>query len=251
MAISGSLRKSSFTEKMLDTLIDGMGNVEVHKFFPYKMKIGPCNSCWSCWLGKSKGECVQKDDFQLIFDVYKKCDFFLLAAPVYVYGYPATVKNLIDRFFVNLESSQILLENGLTYHPHRFTPKAKCVLISSCGFPDMENFSLLSQHFKKWMSLSGLTWAGEVLIPAAGAANVPRLFDDNLKTVYTAGAELINGVLSADTMKRISDVPISKEDYRDLVNANFKGGISGRAKAIAIGMKALRKKGKKNNLYNS
>ena len=52
-------------------------------------------------------------------------------------------------------------------------------------------------------------------------------------------------------MKRISDVPISKEDYRDLVNANFKGGISGRAKAIAIGMKALRKKGKKNNLYNS
>jgi multimeric flavodoxin WrbA len=246
LAISGSHRKPSFTEKMLDTLIDGMENVEVHKFYPHKMNIEPCKSCWSCWLSKNKGECVQKDDFNSIFNVYKKCDFFFLAAPVYVYGYPATVKNVIDRFFINLESSQILLKNGLTYHHHRFTPKAKCVLISSCGFPDMENFSLLSQHFKKWVSLSELTWAGEVLIPAAGAANVPRLFDDNLKAIKQAGSELMNGVLSADSMRKISDVPISKEDYRDLVNANFKGGITGRAKAISIGIKVLRKKGKKN-----
>ena len=161
-----------------------------------------------------------------------------------MYGYPATVKNLIDRFFVNLESSQILLENGLTYHPHRFTPKAKCVLISSCGFPDMENFSLLSQHFKKWVNLSGLTWAGEVLIPAACATNVPRLLDDNLNTVKLAGSELMNGILSRDTMRKISDVPISKKDYRELVNASFKGGITGRTKAISIGIKILRKKGK-------
>jgi len=42
LAISGSLRNKSFTEKMLDLCIEGMGeNLEVHKFYPHKMKIGP------------------------------------------------------------------------------------------------------------------------------------------------------------------------------------------------------------------
>ena len=68
---------------------------------------------------------------------------------------------MIDRFFINLGVTQFLVDSVLTYHPHRFTPKAKGVLISSCGFPEMENFSIISQHYKKWMNLSGLTWAGD------------------------------------------------------------------------------------------
>ena len=39
----------------------------------------------------------------------------------------------------------------------------------------------------------GLRWAGEILIPAAGAANVPHLLDDNIDAVRQAGAELVNG----------------------------------------------------------
>ena len=245
LAISGSLRIPSFTEKILDNLLEGLGEAQVHKFYPHKMNIGPCTSCWSCWLGKNKGECIQKDDFQLIYDVYKKCDYFIIAAPVYVFGYPATVKNVIDRFFVNLESSQYLMNNGITNHPQRFTPKAKGVLVSSCGFPDMENFALMSQHFKKLMTHMDLVWAGEILVPSAGAASVPHLFDDNIEAVRQAGAELANGVISTEIMRTISDVPITNNDYRDMVNANFKGGLIGKSKSIAIGIKALRSKAKK------
>ena len=230
---------------MLDTLLEGMGEADIHKFYPHKMNIGPCTSCWSCWQGKNKGECIQKDDFQLIYDVYKRCDIFIVAAPMYVFGYPATVKNVIDRFFVNLEPSQIEMEDGTTNHPQRFTPHAKGVLVSSCGFPDMENFTIMSQHFKKWMKHGGLQWAGEVLIPAAGAANVPRLFNDNFDAIKQAGRELVAKGISQETMGRISELPISKEDYRVMVNASFQGGITGKAKAIAFGIKALREKGKK------
>jgi len=245
LAISGSLRSPSFTEKILDILLEGMGEAEVHKFFPHKMKIGTCTSCWSCWQGKNKGECDQKDDFQLIYDVYKRCDYFIIASPVYVFGFPATVKNVIDRFFINLEPSQFLMDNGITNHPHRFTPKAKGVLVSSCGFPDMENFTLMSQHFKKLMMHMGLTWAGEILIPSAGAANVPHLFDDNFEAVRQAGAELAIGIISPEIMSTISNVPISKSDYRNMTNASFKGGLIGKTKTIVIGIKALRNKGKK------
>ena len=125
LAISGSHRSPSFTEKMLDTLLEGIGEADVHKFYPHKMNIGPCTSCWSCWLGKNKGECIQKDDFQQIYDVYKRCDYFIVAAPGYVFGYPASVKNVMDRFFVNLEPSQYVRDDGTTDHPQRFTPDAK------------------------------------------------------------------------------------------------------------------------------
>jgi multimeric flavodoxin WrbA len=247
LAISGSQRAKSFTERMLDTLIGGMGEVELHKFYPHKMKIGSCTSCWSCWVGKNRGECTQRDDFQGIYDVYKRCDYLLVAAPVYAFGFPATVKNVIDRFFVNLDPLQIDMGDGLTAHSHRFNPAAKGVLVSSCGFPDMENFSLMSAHFKKWMRHAGLTWCGEVLIPAAGAVNVPGLFDDNMEAIRKAGAELAGGTINGETMGAISDVGISTEDYRDMVNASFEGGVVGRAKAAAIGLKALREKAAKKN----
>jgi len=245
LAISGSLRSPSFTDKVLDILLQGMGEVEIHKFYPHKMKIGPCTSCWRCWQGRNKGECVQKDDFQSIYDVYKKCDYLIIAAPVYVFGFPATVKNVIDRFFVNLDSSQILMYNGLTNHPQRYAPKAKGVLVSTCGFPDMENFALMSEHFKKIMMHMGLTWAGEILIPSAGAANVPHLIDNNIDAVKQAGAELVKGTISPETMRTISDVPISKNDYREMTNASFKGGLTGKIKTVAIGIKAMRNKSKK------
>ena len=137
------------------------------------------------------------------------------------------------------------MENGITNHPQRYSSKAKGVLVSSCGFPDMENFTLMSEHFKKFMMHFGLTWAGEVLIPSAGAANVPHLLDGNIEAVRQAGAELVNGKISSQTMHTISDVPISKNDYMEMTNASFKGGLSGKAKTIAIGIKAIRNKGKK------
>jgi multimeric flavodoxin WrbA len=234
---------------MLDRLLQGMGDVETHTFLPHAMSIAPCTSCYSCWVGKNKGVCVQDDDFHLIYDVYTRCDYFLFATPVYVFGYPAVVKNVIDRFFINLEPTQIAMDDGLTNHPLRVTPQAKGVLLASCGFPDLENFALMSQHFKKWMHHFGLTWAGEVLIPAAGASNVPRLLDDNLDAITQAGRELMDGAIAPETMQRISDVPISKSDYRAMVNASFRGGLTGRAKTISIGMKALRDKGKRRKSY--
>ena len=42
LALSGSLRSPSFTEKILDHLLEGMGEVDVHKFYPHKMNIVHC-----------------------------------------------------------------------------------------------------------------------------------------------------------------------------------------------------------------
>jgi multimeric flavodoxin WrbA len=244
LAISGSLRSPSFTEKMLDLCIEGMGdNLEVHKFYPHKMRIGPCNSCWSCWGSKRPGECVQNDDFEQILEVYKRADYFLLAAPLYVFDFPATVKNVIDRFFVVLEPAQIESSKGDTEHPKRFGRHPKAALISSCGFPEIGNFDILSKHFRIISEHMGWRWSGEILISAAGAANAPKLFDKKYGLIRTAGSELITSEISRTTTETIAAPVMSAEDYRRMCTLSFEGGIMAKAKMAAIAMKAIVKNG--------
>jgi len=246
LAISGSLRKPSFTEKMLDLCLEGMGdNIEVKKFYPHKMKIGPCTSCWSCWGKKNPGECVQKDDFQEILEVYKKADYFLLAAPLYIFSLPATVKNVIDRFFILLEPSQIKSSRGYTEHPKRFNSHPKTVLISSCGFPEMENFDLLRQYFHKISDEMGWVWSGEILISASGIANAPKLFNRKYELLKKAGAELVEGCINIETTNEIAKPVMSAEDYRKMATVSFSGGILDKIKTVSIAMKAMREANKK------
>lgn len=241
LAISGSLREPSFTEKMLDLCIEGMGDdLEVHKFYPHRMKIGPCTSCWSCWGRKSPGECVQNDDFQQILDVYRRADYFLLAAPLYVFDLPATVKNVIDRFFVVLEPAQIESHRGDTIHPKRFGRHPKAVLISSCGFPEMENFDILRRHFRIITEHMDWKWSGEILISASGAANAPRLFDRKYGLIKTAGTELLNGEISRETTEAIAAPVMPADDYRRMCTLSFEGGMMANAKIAAIAIKAIR-----------
>ncbi|HEY5975964.1 MAG TPA: flavodoxin family protein [Geobacteraceae bacterium] len=241
LAISGSLREPSFTEKMLDLCIEGMGDdLEVHKFYPHRMKIGPCTSCWSCWGRKSPGECVQNDDFQQILDVYRRADYFLLAAPLYVFDLPATVKNVIDRFFVVLEPAQIESPRGDTIHPKRFGRHPKAVLISSCGFPEMENFDILRRHFRIITEHMDWKWSGEILISASGAANAPRLFDRKYGLIKTAGTELVNGEISRETTEAIAAPVMPADDYRRMCTLSFEGGMMANAKIAAIAIKAIR-----------
>jgi hypothetical protein len=242
LAISGSMRKRSFTEKMLDLCIEGMGeNLEVHKFYPHKMKIGPCTSCFSCWGKRRPGECVQEDDFQQILDVYKRADYFLLATPLYYFDLPATVKNVIDRFFVVLEPSQIESPRGHTEHPKRFGRHPKTVLISSCGFPEIDNFDILRPHFRVICEHMDWRGSGEILISASGAANAPRLFDKKYELIRKAGAELIHGEISKETTDAIAAPVMPAEDYRRMCTLSFEGGLVAKAKMVAIAMKAMRR----------
>ena len=242
LAISGSLRSPSFTEKMLDLCIEGMGdNLEVHKFYPHKMRIGPCTSCWACWGSNKPGECVQKDDFEQILEVFKRADYFLLAAPLYVFDFPATVKNVIDRFFVVLEPAQIESSRGDTEHPKRFGRHPKAVLISSCGFPEIVNFDILSKHFRIISEHMGWKWSGEILISAAGAANAPKLFDKKYGLIRRAGSELITSEISRTTSEAIASPVMSTEDYRRMCTLSFEDGMMAKAKMATIAMKAILK----------
>ena len=228
LAISGSPRETSFTEKMLDLCLRGMGDgLEVLKFYPHRMQISSCTGCLTCWGKARPGECVQKDGFFEILEAYKRADYFLLATPLYIFDFPATVKAVLDRFLVVVEPDLLPGPDNLTMHPKRYTPRPKTLLISSCGFPEIENFDLLRRHFQ--IIAEHLEWvqAGELLISASAAANVPGVFDEKYALLERAGAELRNDAVLPKTAKQVSAYVMSHEEYRQMVTAYFRNGICG------------------------
>lgn len=240
LAISGSLRKRSFTEKMLDLCLEGMGDgIEVKKFYPHRMNIGPCTSCWSCWKQNPPGPCVQQDDFEQILDAYRSADYLLWAAPLYLFDFPATVKNVLDRFFILLAPEQKEFAGG-TIHPKRLERHPRTVLISSCGFPELETFHILRLHFRTICEHKGWPWSGEILIPASGIAHAPRLFDEKYELIKKAGAELREGAISPETTAAIAAPVMPAEDYRQLATLSFTGGVAGKVKIAALTAKAIR-----------
>jgi NAD(P)H-dependent FMN reductase len=248
VAISGSLRKLSFTEKMLDLFVEGMGeNVEFHKFYPHKMNIKPCMGCLYCWT-ENPGVCVNKDDYQKFFKVFVKADYFIIAAPLYVYHLPATVKNMIDRMFINLEPGQNTSDSRGTIHPKRHKKLPKLVLISSCGFPEIENFDHLREYVRIFGDEMEIKLVGEILISAAGLHNAPKLFDKKYELIKKAGSELISkSQIRKETTEKIAKSVMSNEDYRKIVNARFSGGIIDKIKMTSIAIKAISKQKKSKN----
>jgi hypothetical protein len=150
---------------------------------------------------------------------------------------PAMVKNVLDRFFILLEPGQVTNAEGRTGHPTRFGRSPQTVLISSCGFPEIDNFDLLRTHFRKICHGFGWNWAVEILVSAAGAANVPKLFDRKYELIMSAGADLRTGAIHEQTTRAIAAPAIAAEDYRRMATAAF-SGLLGQARATAIGIKA-------------
>ncbi|MCX5912791.1 MAG: flavodoxin family protein [Deltaproteobacteria bacterium] len=71
--------------------------IQVEEYSFRGKKFNPCVGCFRCVEDKSLGECVIKDDFQRLRDLWLKADVILYSVPVYHVGIPGQVKCFIDR----------------------------------------------------------------------------------------------------------------------------------------------------------
>ena len=99
LGISGSPRKGN-SQFLLDKALEAARNadpdgVECVSYSIRGKKIGPCMSCFRC--GEQEGECVIKDGFQELRDLWLKADVILYSIPVYHMGIPGQMKCFIDR----------------------------------------------------------------------------------------------------------------------------------------------------------
>jgi multimeric flavodoxin WrbA len=215
------------TALILAPFVEGIreAGAEVEVLYTKKLKINPCQGELSCWI-KTPGVCFQHDDMDWLLPKFGESDILVVAAPLYVDGMPGPVKNLIDRL-VPRGVVTIEIRDGRCRHPIREGLKPlPIVLVSSCGFWEIESFDPLLAYMKAWSNNGNSPFLGAVLRPtcpmfrAMLESGAP--FDDVLEAAKEAGRQLITtGEMSRDTLATVSRPLMSREEYVRTHNEMF------------------------------
>ena len=152
---------------VLEPFLEGMreAGADVEVLHLRTLEVNPCLGCLSCWL-KTPGKCVHADDVAALHEKMLASDIHVYAAPLYVDGMPGPMKNLLDRGMPMLEPF-FEIRDGHCRHPARGSrgKRAKVVLVSNCGFWEMENFEPLLVHMRAFCANAGVEFAEALLRP--------------------------------------------------------------------------------------
>ena len=151
--LNGSPRKNGNTAALTCAFAKGAraaGNT-VTEFFVHDMDIRGCLGCWGG--GKNyDSPCVQKDDMDKIYPLYRDADVVVLSSPLYYWAISGQLKNVFDRLFAVAECNE-----------KQRTPMKESVLIMSAhgrGFEESEFwYDRLEKHIG-WKSLGKILCGG-------------------------------------------------------------------------------------------
>lgn len=92
----GSPRIKGNTDLLLDEALRGARSqqAEIEKIIVDRMKITPCKEYYGCL---KDGNCVMRDDMDIIIPRLIEADGIIVASPMFFYGVTAQLKALIDR----------------------------------------------------------------------------------------------------------------------------------------------------------
>ena len=151
--LNGSPRKSGNTSALTAAFAEGAkeaGNT-VTEFFLNGMNI---HGCLGCFGGGRNPEspCVQKDDMEKIYPVYKEADIVVLATPLYYWTISGQLKCAFDRLFAVAECD-----------PNYRNPKKESALIMAAeghGFEEtLYWYDSLEKHLG-WRSIGKVLCGG-------------------------------------------------------------------------------------------
>jgi len=233
LAINGSPHaQKGNTALILQPFLDGMKEVgaEVHLFYTKGMKINPCQGEHTCWF-HTPGKCFQEDDMQEVLPKLIQADILVLATPLYVDGMTGPMKTLLDRF-ISIGDPIMELRDGHCRHPRRPGVKdGKLVLVSNCGFWELDNFDPLIVHAQAISRNLGREFSGALLRPHGPAlkamVNQGMPVNDVFEAAKEAGRQLIqDGRMNADTLKIISRQLVPRQQYVDIANQHVRKLLS-------------------------
>jgi len=229
LAINSSPKKGEGnTAQILNPFLEGAreAGAQVELFYTKDLKIKPCQGDYICWL-KTPGKCIHKDDMEMLLPKLAGADVWVFATPVYFDGISGTLKNLIERMLPLVEPFYEL-RDGHCRHPRREgTKSGKVVLVSNCGFWEMDNFDPLLVHVKAICKNIDREFAGALLRPhGTGMRRMLErgvVVDDIFAAAKDAGRQLVaDGRMSSDTLEAVSRNLMSLEQQKQGANQFFK-----------------------------
>ncbi len=225
LAINGSARmEKGYTHEVLSAFLEGMkeANATVEMVFAKRLKIRPCLGDFQCWFEKV-GECIQKDDMESLFPKFREADILVLGIPIY-FPLPGEIQNLLNRLMP-------LVEPILEFHDGRTRAKfhddvkiSKIVLVSTGGWWEKENMTLVVQFVEHMAMDANVEFSGAVLRPHAFLMDeYKEKKEEVLSAVRSAGAQLVReGRMSPYTLEIISQPLIAEEELRARYNEAYR-----------------------------
>lgn len=186
-----------------------------------KANVKGCLGCFACW-NKTPGKCVINDGMSEILIKLIAADVVIWSFPLYYFGVPGELKNLIDR---QLPLSLPFMAEGTESggHPMRYkVTHQKHLVISTCGFwTSKGNYDAVIPMFDHFCGKDKYT---TVLCGQGELFSVPELkgrTDAYLETIRRAGAEYAAGGIRAETQAELAEPLYPRDVFEKMADASW------------------------------
>ncbi len=224
MVFNGSPKKEkSDTMHITYAFLDGMNEIDfqqIHIVNVIDKHIEFCTGCFNCT--HNGGICCHDDDMKEILEEISESDILLFSFPLYCYGMPAMLKNLIDRT-LPLNSMKMKKTDGRYVHVgQRETSHLKFLMVCGCGFPNSKkNFEPAISQFRLLFP-ENHTVLTVPESPMFGAAEAKAVTKPRLELVKEAGRQYAHyGKIEDELAAQICSPMIPEETYAEIVNGNL------------------------------
>jgi multimeric flavodoxin WrbA len=228
LAINASPRMDKGnTALVLSPFLNGLreAGARVEAYYTQKLDIRPCQGEYHCWF-KDPGTCYRHDDMQDLLPRIGAADVLVLATPLYLDGVSGPMKTLLDRT-IPLSHPFFELRDDHCRHPKRSGGGGKLVLVSNCGFWEMDNFDPLLAHMEAVSRNLARDFAGALLRPHGPAmgrmAHKGAPPQDVLDAAREAGIQLArDGAMSPGTLETVGRELLPRDEYIRAANQAFR-----------------------------
>jgi hypothetical protein len=217
VVINGSARgEKGVTHKLVEALAKGLfaGGASVEILQTKNLKVSPCLACLAC-LHKTPGRCAQRDDMDRVYPLLQESDMVVWATPVYTDGPSAQIKAVMDRCICAMRPFLVTAPGGRVRHPWVWSLPPKWALVSTCGLPEPENFTVLKDLVRTQASSFEARVVAEICVPGSIAIQMrPEILVGHLELIERAGRKLAaDGELDYALDAALQRPPVSADEY--------------------------------------
>ena len=225
LGLNGSpKREKSDTMHITRAFLEGMREQspqEVHTIHAIDRHIEYCTGCFACM--RNGGTCVHDDDMREILKEILDSELLIWSFPLYAYGMPAALKNLLDR---TLPLSSMTMQKVGERYAHvgqADVSRLRHLMICGCGFPNSRH------NFEPAVAQFQLCFRGNhtiLTVPESPMFNAPEaapVTKPRLELVKRAGKQYAeSGKIDEVLLTEIGSPMIPEETYAAIVNGGAK-----------------------------
>ncbi len=167
LTILGGPRTDGNTDRLLDWTERAFrdGHHTVRRINLAEQSVSGCRSCFACTEVANEPGCVLSDDGPAVFEKMMAADAIVYATPLFMWGFSAQLKALLDR--------SICLVHGYGSPEHQSLIEGKrTALLVACAGPVEGNADLIIPAFDRFAQYVKLDHRGTYVFPHCTDVNM-------------------------------------------------------------------------------